>query len=53
VRVIGGHSLGAQFVASTRDAEYGTLPNKKLHEGTVTVVYSFLGSSRFSAVKWR
>ena len=53
VRVVGGHSLGAQFVASTRDARYGTLPNKKLHEGTVTVVYSFLGSNRFSAVKWR
>jgi Domain of unknown function (DUF3943) len=53
VRVVGGHSLGAQFVASTRDAKYGTLPNKKLHEGTVTVVYSFLGSNRFSAVKWR
>ena len=53
VRMVGGHSLGAQFVASTRDAQYGTLSNKRLHEGTVTVVYSFLGSNRFSAVKWR
>jgi hypothetical protein len=53
VRMVGGHSLGAQFIASTRDAQYGTLPNKRLHEGTVTVVYSFLGSNYFSAVKWR
>ena len=53
VRVVGGHSLGAQFIASTRDAHYGTFSNKKLSEGTVTVVYSFLGSNRFSAVKWR
>jgi len=53
VRMVGGHSLGAQFVASTRDAQYGTVPNKRLHEGSITVVYSFLGSNRFSAVKWR
>lgn len=53
VRMVGGHALGAQFVASTRDAQYGTLPNRKLSEGTVTIVYSFLGSNHFSAVKWR
>lgn len=52
-RIIGGHALGAQFVASTRDARYGEQPDKKLSEGTVTIVYSFLGPNRFSGVKWR
>lgn len=51
-RIYGGHTLGARFVASTRSARYGKLPNKKLSEGTVTLAYSFLGSNRFSAVKW-
>jgi hypothetical protein len=53
VRLVGGHSLGAQFVASTRDARYGKQPNKKLSEGTVNIVYSFIGGNRFGAVKWR
>jgi uncharacterized protein DUF3943 len=53
VRVIGGHALGAQFVASTRDARYSKQPNKRLSEGTVTIVYSFLGANHFNAVKWR
>jgi hypothetical protein len=53
IRVVGGHALGTRFVASTRDAKYGTLPNKNSSEGTVTVAYTFLGRNRFSAVKWR
>jgi hypothetical protein len=53
VRIVGGHALGAQFVASTRDARYAKQPNKKLSEGTVTIVYSFLGANHFNAVKWR
>jgi hypothetical protein len=52
VRLYGGHTLGARFVASTRNAQYGKLPNKKLSEGTVTLAYSFLGANQFSAVKW-
>ena len=35
LRIIGGHTLGARFVASTRDARYGDLPNKKLSEAHV------------------
>ena len=53
VRVIGNHALGAQFVASTRDARYGALPDKRLREGTVTITYSFLGPNRFNAVTWK
>ena len=52
VRVIGGHALGVRYVSSTRDARYGTLPNKKISEGTFTFAYSFLGPSHFGAVKW-
>jgi len=51
LRVIGAHALGVQYVASTRDARYGKLPNNKFSEGTVTLVYSILGGNTFSAVK--
>ena len=53
LRIVGGHSLGARFVATTRDARYGTFPSKKLSEGTVTLAYTFIGRNRFSAVEWR
>jgi hypothetical protein len=52
VRIASGHTLGARFVASTRDARYGELPNKKLSEGTITFAYSYLGPHHFGAVKW-
>jgi hypothetical protein len=52
VRIVGDHAFGVRFVASTRDARYGKLPNKKLSEAAVTFAYSFLGPSRFGAVKW-
>jgi hypothetical protein len=52
VRMYGGHTLGARFVASSRDARYAKQPNNRLSEGTVTLAYSFLGSNRFSAVRW-
>jgi Domain of unknown function (DUF3943) len=52
VRVIGGHTLGLQYVQSTRDSRYGSLPNKRFSEGRVTLAYSFLGADQFSAVKW-
>jgi uncharacterized protein DUF3943 len=52
VRTFGGHTLGARFVASTRRAQYGKLPDKRLSEGNITLAYSFLGRNHFSAVKW-
>ncbi len=52
LRLIGGHSLAARYVESIRQARYGTLPDRRLSEGTVTVAYSFLGEKHFSAVKW-
>jgi hypothetical protein len=52
VRIVGGHALGLRYVESTRNAKYGSLPGKRLSEGTVTVVYSFLGANHFGAVKY-
>jgi hypothetical protein len=53
VRLIGNHALGARFIASSREAEYGTIPNRKLSDHTVTLSYAFLGRDRFGAVNWR
>ncbi len=52
VRMVGGHTLGFRYVASTRDASYGKLPDNHFSEGAVTLVYSFLGANHFGAVKW-
>ncbi len=52
VRILGGHSLGVRYVASTRDAQYGVFSDRRFTEGTVTVVYSFLGANQFGAVRW-
>jgi hypothetical protein len=52
LRIVGGHTLGARFVESTRSARYGTLPDRRSSEGTITIGYYFLGSNHFNAVKW-
>jgi hypothetical protein len=52
LRIIGGHTLGVRYVSSNRDAKYGKFPDRRFTEGTVTVVYSFLGPNRFGAVRW-
>ncbi|HYV97579.1 MAG TPA: DUF3943 domain-containing protein [Gemmatimonadaceae bacterium] len=53
LRIIGGHSLGARFVSSYRQARYGSVPDRKFSEQTLMVSYSFLGSSHFGVVDWR
>jgi hypothetical protein len=52
VRVVGDHAFGVRFVASTRNARYGKLPDKRFSEGAFTFAYSFLGPRRFGTVKW-
>ena len=52
LRIVGGHTLGVRYVASTRDARYGKFPDRHFGEGTVTVAYSFLGANQFGAVRW-
>jgi hypothetical protein len=53
VRVHGRHGLGIQYVKSIRDAKYGNAPGKYQSDGTVSLVYTFLGDTHFGAVEWR
>jgi hypothetical protein len=52
LRIVGGHTLAVEYVASTRDARYGKFSDRRFAEGTVTVAYSFLGANHFGAVRW-
>ena len=52
-RVYGRHGLGIQYVKSIRDAKYGNAPSKHQSDGTLSLVYTFLGDSHFGAVEWR
>ena len=53
VRVYGRHGLGLQYVESIRDSQYGGQPSRHQRDGTVSLVYTFAGSSHFGAVEWR
>ncbi len=53
IRIYGRHGIGLQYVESSRDAQYGNLPSKHQSDGTVSLVYTFLGDSHFGAVEWR
>jgi len=53
VRVYGRHGIGLQFVESTRDSQYGNLPTRHQSDGTLSLVYTYLGDSHFGAVEWR
>ena len=53
VRVFRRHGIGLQFVESLRDAHYGKRPGVHQSDGTVSIVYTFLGDSHFGAVEWR
>ena len=53
VRLFRRHGIGLQFVESLRDAHYGNRPGSHQSDGTVSLVYTFLGNSDFGAVEWR
>ena len=53
VRVHARHALGIQYSAAIRDAHYPDRADSHQTVGTVSLVYTFLGSSRFGAVEWR
>lgn len=53
VRVFRRHGIGLQFVESLRYAHYGSLPRSKQADGTISLVYTFLGDSHLGAVEWR
>jgi hypothetical protein len=52
-RLFEHQAVGIEYVESHRDSHYGLLHNKNQSEGTFSIVYNLLGSSRFGAVEWR
>jgi len=53
VRIYRRHGLGLQYVESLRDSQYGNQPSRHQSDGTVSLVYTYLGDSHFGAVEWR
>jgi hypothetical protein len=53
VRIYGRHALGIQYIASIRDAHYPDRAASYQAVGTVSLVYTFLGDTKFGAVEWR
>lgn len=52
-RIWGRHALGAQFTESLRIAKYNNIPTRNQSEGTISLVYTYLGNARLGAVEWR
>lgn len=52
VRVWGHHALTLQFVASSRDANFSDLQSTLQNVGAVSVLYTYLGDTRFGNVDW-
>jgi hypothetical protein len=53
VRIFGPHALGINYIASVRDARYPARAPSHQTTGTVSLVYTLLGDTRFGAVEWR
>ena len=53
IRIYGRHALGIQYIASLRDAHYPDRAESHQTTGTVSLVYTLLGDTRFGAVEWR
>ena len=53
VRVCDRHALGIQYVASIRDQRYPDRSDSHQTVGTISLVYTWLGDTRFGAVDWR
>ena len=52
-RVYGRHALGIQYIASIRNAHYTDRADSHQSAGTVSLVYTLLGDTKFGAVEWR
>ena len=52
-RIYGRHAIGIQYIASIRDAHYPDRADSHQTAGTVSLVYTLLGNTRFGAVEWR
>ncbi len=53
VRVYRLHGITLRYVESYRDSQYGGQSPTHQSIGTVSIVYSFIGQTRFGAVDWR
>jgi len=53
VRVWGHHALTLQFVVSSRDANLFDLPDTLQNVGALSLMYTYLGDTRFGVVDWR
>ena len=52
-RIYGHHALGIQYVVSRRDSRYPDLFHAHRTQGTLSLLYTLLGDTRFGAVEWR
>jgi len=53
VRITGRHGVAVRYSESLRDVKSGADPTRHLSEGTVSLVYTYLGDQKFGAVEWR
>ena len=53
VRLFGHHALALQYIASIRNATYPDRADTRQTMGTVSLVYTLLGDTKFGAVEWR
>jgi hypothetical protein len=53
LRIYGRHALGVQYITSIRDAGYPDRADSRQTVGTVSLVYTLLGDTKFGAVEWR
>jgi hypothetical protein len=52
-RIYGRHALGIQYITSIRNAQYPDRVDSHQTTGTISLVYTFLGDTKFGAVEWR
>ena len=52
-RIYGKHALGIQYVSQRRDSHYTGLFETHQRLGTLSLLYTLLGDTRFGAVEWR
>ncbi len=52
-RIYGHHALGIQYVLLGRNSNYPDLFHAHRTQGTLSLLYTLLGDTRFGAVEWR
>ena len=52
-RIYGHHALGIQYTTLYRDARYSSRADNTQRLGTLSLIYTLLGDTRFGSVEWR